>query len=140
MNKTKKLIKNAVVGAIVPGSVAYNCTNYLIEHQKSIDILIKNRINTKNTIDNKIQKAMNLTYTGFLDLAMYSFYDISLAAATGKDVLGFGSVFIDNPNYISAAIIGLAIAGTRARLNVFYKKRFKEYKKENMNLLNDKRS
>ena len=138
MASIKELIKDGAVGAFVPGSIAYSCTKSSVEGKKSTDIEFGARRTDKNTIDDKVYGAITGSFVGVLDLAMYSFYDIAFAAATGKDILGFGSVFLDNPNYVSAVTFGLAIGLSRAVLNIHYKKSFRDEQKKIEELLERK--
>jgi len=125
MAKLKEILKDAAIGAFIPGSMAYNFAKGDVEWDKADEIKRGERTNPKSNIGDIIHGGFSATCVGVFDLGIYAMYSNSLAAATGIDV-GMVSKFAENPSYVGAALMGLVIAGARAGLNIFYKEDYKE--------------
>jgi len=138
MANLKKILKEAAIGAFVPGSIAYNCAKGSVEWDKADDIKAGIRKDNKTTLKDIFYGGIIAANTGMYDLAMYALYGASFTAATGIDIFGMWGKFASNPNYAVAAGAGLFIAGARAGLNILYKEHFDEQHKELVKNLEEK--
>jgi len=138
MANLKKILKEAAIGAVVPGSIAYNCARGMVEWDKADDIKAGIRQDNKTTLKDRFYGGILAAYTGIYDLGIYALYGASFATATGIDIFGMGDKFSSNPHYAAAAGIGLFTAGARAGLNILYKEHFNEQHKEVVKNLEEK--
>ncbi|MBW2990563.1 hypothetical protein KY348_02545 [Candidatus Woesearchaeota archaeon] len=129
--KLKQILKQASIGAFVPGLSAHHWTMADIIDNRASDIKCGRRQTPTGTLINKIDDSigygMQMLLLGMFDTTLYAYgYGIALSQATGINMIGMNETLMDGPDLRTGLIVGLVTVAGRAGMYLFSK----AYRKE----------
>ena len=138
----REIWKDAIIGAVVPGSLAYNFARESVEHDKVRDAREGIRTSSKTTSEDENEMGGLMVFGGMYDLGSYAAYGYmaayAIGIATGLLTDEPGNNFVEYPGYGVTAGICLFNAGFRAVANICSKADFKEDHEELVKILDEK--
>lgn len=120
MGTLKKIIKDATLGALIPGSIAHNCSRSIIKYDMSEEIRCGTREpKDEYKLSDKIMYSLTALATGLGDLGLYALYSLPLGIDIGLSQPE--NAFIQGTADPGNIIEGLMwIALPRAAINMLY--------------------